>query len=78
MCPRATQLISNNAEIQARGEVKCGRGQRTRERKAGDEGLSFLFPTGSENCVQLQENNHTPTWNLLRLRDALCGHPLIH
>lgn len=60
------------------GEVRWGRGQRTRERKAGGEGLTLLFPAGSENSVQLQEHHHNPAWKLLSLREALCGRPIIH
>ena len=55
-------------------------GKRTEDKwkKGWGEGLSFLFPTGPENCAQLQENNYNPAWKLLRLREALCGHLVIH
>lgn len=41
-----------------------------RWKEGWEEGLSFLFPTGSENYVQLQEDNYKPAWKLLRLTGA--------
>ena len=47
-------------------------------KEAGHEGLPFLFPKLSKNCVQIQENKYQSDWKLHRLRKASHGHPITH